>query len=129
MTAIQGPTPTGERAVFISEITVLPRGAELSDDDIDWSNLRSFLVHVKWTGPKKDNGYGGYAVKTDGVLFLSRAGKWAVRPDRFRTRQYRFDTLNEALAAAERAVDGVTVNGRTWAQWQQLFAERANSQQ
>ena len=128
MTGVDAPIPTGERVVFISEMSVLPTGAVLDDDDsgVYWDNLRSFILRVQWAGIRQANGYGGYRVTTDGgSRVLSRAGKWAWRPERFRTRQYRFDTLEAAVAAAEGAVDEVKVNGRTWAQWQELFERDA----
>ena len=44
--------------------------------------------------------------------------------ERFRRWQYRFATFEGALAVARAVVDRVKVNGRTWAQWRQIEAER-----
>lgn len=104
--------------VITTETMVLPAGCDpATDPNRDWD---AFAVYVRWQGPPQANGSGGWAV-TGRVCEkqLSRAGNWAWGIRAFQRRQYRFATFDEALAMAHAHVDQVTVNGRTWAQWQQ----------
>lgn len=103
----------------ITEVMVLP--CELSPDNEDWTNLQMFAVFVKWKGEYRGRSGGGYSVEGLGSS-LSRSGEWSrFPPQKFRRWQYRFETLGEAMAAAKSHVDEVVVNGRTYAQWQELF--------
>lgn len=99
-----------EHVEIIKEIMVLPTGM-----DIDDVNARHFAVIVQWRGNKTSDGAGGYAVNHISES-LSRAGKWNW-PERFQYRQYRWDTLEEALEAARAAVNDVKLHGLTFAQW------------
>lgn len=101
---------------YISEVTVLPEGMEQSDDE-----MRHFAVKAVWRGARQENGSGGFGV-TDGFRWLSRAGNWG-HPERFQYRQYRWETIEEALVAARAVVDHVRVNGKTWAEWKQSSSE------
>lgn len=103
---------------IVTKYTVLPTGMEL--DDVE---LHNFALSVEWKGPRTDTGRGGYAV-TDRFEQLSRAGNWG-RPQPFQQHQYRWDTLEEALAAARAQVDSVSVNGRTWAEWKAFFQQKS----
>lgn len=101
-----------EHARQVQEIYVLPAGAVVDDA---WDRITCyFSLTVQWRGPRGETGRGGYAVKHFSKE-LSRAGKWGY-PQKFQQRQYRWETQEEAIAAAEKAVDAVTVNGRTYAQ-------------
>jgi len=100
---------------LVTEVMVLPEGMELDNDE-----LHHFALRVEWRGVRGENGSGGYRV-SDGFGDLSRAGKWG-HPQRFQQHQYRWDTLEEALEMARKHVEGLKVNGRTWAEWQLLFA-------
>lgn len=103
---------------------VFPTGSRpYTDDDGD---LRHFALDVCWRGPVQENGQGGWAVTHGGLdKQLSRAGKWAW-PQRFQQHQYRWATRDEALAMARAHVDTVTVNRRTWQEWQDYFAAKAD---
>lgn len=100
---------------YVSEITLLPDGMEVGDDE-----QHAFAVKVVWRGARAENGSGGYGVSNGPSKWLSRAGKWGW-PERFQYRQYRWETLEEALAMARTVVNDVTVNRFTWAQWQEKF--------
>lgn len=103
----------------VTEVMVLP--CELSPDNEDWTNLKLFAVFVRWKGEYRGKSGGGYSVEGLGS-FLSRSGEWSrFPPQEFRRWQYRFETLGEAMAAAKSHVDEVVANGRTYAQWQELF--------
>ena len=98
-----------------TEVMVLPEGMELNNDEI-----RRFALRVEWRGVRGETGRGGYRV-TDGFDELSRAGKWG-SPERYQQHQYRWATLEEALEMARKHVEEVKVNGKTWTEWQQVFA-------
>ena len=107
-----------EAQVFVTEVRIVPAGAELGDrDDAD------FGLKVSWRGQFAGRSGGGWSVDHRGYS-LSRAGNWAW-PSRFQRWQYRWETREEAVAAALAAVDGVQVNGRTRAEWAAHWASRA----
>ncbi|MGW8431644.1 hypothetical protein ACWGJ9_11175 [Curtobacterium citreum] len=109
---------------ILSGTKVFPSGADPFADEDAYHDLRHFTVDVTFRGPRQENGQGGWAVMNGGESHqLSRAGNWAW-PERFQQHQYRWDTREEALDMARRHVDAITVNGRTWAQWQTYFAEQ-----
>ncbi len=99
---------------IVKQLLVLPVG--LSPEA---SEVRHFAVTVEWRGRRTEDGAGGYAVEHLGES-LSRAGKWAM-PQRYQYRQYRWETLEEAVEAARAVVDSVTVSGMTYAQWAEKF--------
>jgi hypothetical protein len=103
---------------IVLQTMVLPTGATVDDEE-----MRYFGVTVEWRGVRTETGRGGYGV-SHFSKWLSRAGNWG-HPDKFQQRQYRWETLEEALAMAHAHVDAVTVNGRTFAQYQQFEAEAA----
>jgi hypothetical protein len=103
-----------ERAEIIKQYMVLPTGMP-----IDHHEAHAFALIVEWRGNKTEDGAGGYAVK-HGSQWLSRAGNWAW-PERYQFRQYRWNTFEEALEKAREAVDKVTVNRYTFAQWEERF--------
>ncbi len=103
---------------------VFPTGADPYADEGAYRDLHHFTVDVTFRGPRQENGQGGWAVMNGGESKqLSRAGKWSW-PQRFQQHQYRWDTREEALDMARRHVDTITVNGRTWADWEAYFAEQ-----
>lgn len=114
---ILGHLPATE---FVTEVIVMPAGKTMADWDGD--EVSDFAIKVQWRGPRAENGRGGYAVTHRGFRHLSRAGEWAIEPAPFRQHQYRWATLDEALAAARDAVDQVTINGMTYAQWAEHWA-------
>ena len=110
MSVAQAVADAAEAQVFVTEVRIVPAGAELGDrDDAD------FGLKVSWRGQFAGRSGGGWSVDHRGVS-LSRAGNWAW-PSRFQRWQYRWETREEAVAAALAAVDGVQVNGRTRAEW------------
>jgi len=112
---------------ILSETLVFPTGADPYSDEDTYRDLRKFTAEVTFRGPRRENGQGGWAVMNLGDNHqLSRAGKWAW-PERFQQHQYRWDTRDEALVMARRHVGDLTVNGRTWDEWQTYFAERADA--
>lgn len=114
-----------DRVEILSETKVFPLGADPLNGDDSYRDLRHFTVEVTFRGPRRENGQGGWAVMNGGESNqLSRAGNWGW-PERFQQHQYRWDTREEALEMARRHVDAITVRGRTWAEWQTYFAERA----
>lgn len=96
---------------IVLQTMVLPTGATVGDEE-----MRHFGLIVEWRGVRTETGRGGYGV-THFSRWLSRAGNWG-HPDKFQQRQYRWETLEEALAMAHAHVDAVTVMGRTFAQHQ-----------
>lgn len=108
-----------ERIEIVTEVTILPTGMEL--DDIE---MHHFAVKVVWRGPRTETGSGGYAVIKDGERHMSKQGKWRWNPEPFIRRHYRWEHLEEALAAAREVVDTLTVTGRTFEQWLELRAAR-----
>lgn len=97
---------------LVKEVMLLPDGMEL--DDI---NAHSFAVIVQWRGVRTDTGRGGYAV-THAGRHLSHKGKWRWSPEPFVQRHFRWAELESALVTARAVVNGITVNGMTWAEWQ-----------
>jgi len=104
--------------VHITELIVLPDGVELGDDH----ESMEFGLRVAWRGQFRGRSGGGWSVEHLGNN-LSRAGNWGY-PSRFQRWQYRWETREEAVAAAVRAVETVTVGGRTRAQWTEYRAEQ-----
>lgn len=102
----------------VTEILLVPEGRDADDDE----DLRYFSLTVRWRGPRTETGRGGYAVQ-HGNRHLSTAGNWRYEPEPRLQRHYRWDTLEEALAAAREALPTVTFNGRTWAEWRALRQE------
>lgn len=98
----------------VTKIMVVPDGMSLDDPDVT-----TFAVYVEWRGPRSENGSGGYAVTMGGFRQLSRAGNWG-SPQPFQYRQYRWETVEEALEWARKVVNDRKVNGRTFAEWQEL---------
>lgn len=96
----------------ITEVTLIPDGMEWSD-----YNLPTFSTKVVYRGTKED-GIDLYAVMHIGSE-LSRAGNWAFHVPKFKRKQYRWETFDEALQWAVKVANDVKVNGRTWAEWQQ----------
>jgi hypothetical protein len=103
---------------LVTEIMILPDGMELDDPDV-----HSFALKVRWRGVRGETGRGGYAVQR-GESHLSHMGKWRYAPEPFVQRHFRWADIESALASARAEVNHVTVNGRTWAEWQQHFQER-----
>jgi hypothetical protein len=110
--ADKGEQPTYEQVTAYT-ITVAPPH---SRDSYHW------MIEVTWRGDEQ------WAVVWMGST-LSRDGTWDWEPSPSnREDDYlercRFD-LDTALALARRAAPGLTVNGRTYAEWQKQFeAER-----
>lgn len=98
---------------FVSEITILPDGMEIGDDE-----QHVFAIKVVWRGARASNGSGGYGVSNGPSKWLSRRGKWGW-PERFQYKQYRWETIEEALAMARAAVNDIRVNRLTFAQWEE----------
>lgn len=123
--ASPAPLPAAAELV-IMDVAVLPTGATLDD----WEDVSSWALHVRWRGPRTESGRGGWAVTSLFVEHqLSRAGKWSRHVQPFQQRLYRWETFEEALAAARAAVDSYVTGGHTWAQFltwrreQQLAAQ------
>lgn len=103
----------------VTEWQVLPTGLDPNSD-----NASSFAVVVKWRGVFNGKSGGGWSIAHCGSE-LSRGGDWTFHVPRFRRWQHRWETLEEAQQVARDVVDAVTVNGRTWAEWQVFHARRA----
>ena len=107
--------------VHLRKVVVLPSGVEPGDMDAE-----DFGVTVEWAGPFQGRSGGGWAVRCrHGSSDLSRSGSWTFLVPRFRRWQHRWEHYEDALAAAVAAVDTVTINGRTraeWAEWHARFA-------
>lgn len=105
-----------DRIEHISGYTIYPHGLT----DLDDVNAPSFAVEIVWRGEYQGRSGGGWAVTRGRAQLLTSSvatgQKWDY-PERFRRWQYRFATFEEALAAARSVVDGVKINGRTWAEW------------
>jgi hypothetical protein len=92
----------------ITQISFWPEGCDPDGfDGIDW------MIVVEWRGQDK------YAILQRGSrdIQLSRAGNWKICPLPMQRRQYRF-TYAEAVAAAEKAVEGPLVHGMNWKEFQ-----------
>lgn len=104
---VTGPT------VHIRSVAVLPAGVEPGDLD-----AADFGITVDWMGPFEGKSGGGWAVRCrHGASELSRTGLWTFCVPRFRRWQHRWEHYDDALAAAVAAIDTVTINGGTRAQW------------
>lgn len=103
------------RVEIVSEYLVLPTGMTFDNDESS-----SFALRVQYRGEYAGKQGGGYRVSRGGSKELSRNGKWGF-PEHFQRWQYRWETLDEAIAMAREAVDDVIVNGKTYAQWQEYF--------
>jgi len=102
----------------ITEWTVLPTGME--DGDV---NSLSFAVSVRWRGTYEGKKGGGWSISRAGSE-LSRSRQWSHYVPRFRRWQHRWATFEEAQAIAREVVDGVVMNGRTYAEWEAFHAAR-----
>lgn len=96
---------------IIAQTIILPTGMKQDDPD-----LHSFSLSVEWRGVTSKHPDGAWRV-TGRSRELSRAGNWG-HPQAFQRHQYRWASREEALAMARRHVDLLTINGRTWAEWQ-----------
>lgn len=118
------PEDVEGRIEHLAAYSIYPQGlTDLSD-----INAPSFEVQVKWRGEHQGRSGGGWSVSRGPFDLLASSAtseepRWDV-PERFRRWQYRFATFEDALAAARAVVDLVKVNGRTWAQWREIEAER-----
>lgn len=110
-----------EHTELVTQTLVLPTGMPINDEE-----MRHFALTIEWRGTRTETGRGGYGISLRGS-WLSRAGNWGY-PDKFQQRQYRWETLEEALAMAHVHVDTATLNGRTYAQYQQLAAQAASTE-
>jgi hypothetical protein len=109
----------------ITEIMLLPDGLDENVEDI-YDDARHFAVFVRWAGRRQGNAGGFMVTQSFRDCQLSRAGNWAYCVPKFKRHQYRWETLDEALAMARAAVNGVVVNGRTYSQWQAFRAAATN---
>ena len=109
---------------IVTRVSYWPEGCDPSDD-----NGSAFRVDVEWMGARREGprAVGGYRVTQRGFMELSRGGKWTFYVPRFRRWQHRWATLEEAQEWAERVVDDVTINGRTWAEWTAYHLAKAAS--
>lgn len=106
---------SASRVEYVESYIVLPTGLPIDRDD-----AHSFALTVAYRGEFAGKSGGGWAV-TQGALQLSRTLKWDF-PQPFQRWQFRFETFDKALEAARSVVDLRKVNGRTWAQWSEFFA-------
>ena len=103
---------------FYEERIYLPDGASRDDDE-----ARSFQVGVYYRGE-------GLYLVTNGAsaqnpyVQLSRSGKWLYHPSKMNQMQWCRFEFEEAYERAAAAVNGVKVNGLTWAQWRARHVER-----
>lgn len=95
-----------------SEFTFLPAGAQADDDDVS-----RFAVKVSWRGHDR------WAVTRFGDCWGPEGWEHEASPSN-RTPEFlavhRYG-LEDAIALARQLVDGVVVNGRSWARWQERF--------
>ena len=101
---------------IIAQTMILPVGMEIGNTE-----THHFVLRVEWRGVSEKHPLGTWRV-SDGHRELSRAGNWGL-PQPFQRHQYRWATRDEALEVARRQVDLVTVNGRTWVEWQTHFKD------
>lgn len=117
------PQEMAGRVEHVGRYVLYPQGVALSEDEAS-----AFRVEVVWRGEWAGRSGGGWSVSRGSRDLLCSSVEsvptWET-PERFRRWQFRFPSFDAALAAARVVVDGVRVNGRTWAQWQ----ERAVSEQ
>lgn len=105
---------------------VLPTGYAASE----LVDKNAFEVAVEWRGQDPRTGLDRWAVTHMGRC-LSAEGTWEHEPlpssrDEGFLRRFRF-SLREALRLATTAVDGVRINGRTLAQWDERVASSSGS--
>lgn len=93
-------------------LTIYPVGANPDDDP--HGNTHGFAVQIIWRGKGK------WSVENGGSS-LSHTGRWLYMPMKMHRQHVRHD-YETAVRLARGAVDDVTVNGRTWKQWQEHFA-------
>jgi hypothetical protein len=98
---------------MITQIRILPDGADPDD-----TKTGVFAVTVNYRGTYQGRSGGGYSVEHCGAE-LSRRLTWGW-PQRFQRWQYRWSTLDEALAVARNVVNTIKADGRTWAEWQEI---------
>lgn len=109
-------------AEIITEVMLLPDGMEA-----DHINATTFAVFVRWRGAPTPTGRGGYAIMS-GSQHLSHGGKWRFSPQPFVQRHFRWRDLDSALVVARSFANSIKVNGRTWAEWQELRLTRGEEQ-
>lgn len=101
-----------ELLAHASEFTFLPAGAHPDDTDA----IR-FSVKVVWRGDDR------WAVTRSGDCWGPDG--WVLESSPYnRTRKFLAAhqyPLEEAVALARQLVDGVSINGRSWAQWQEHY--------
>ena len=102
-----------ELLAHATEFTFLPAGASTGDRDVS-----RFAIRVAYRAD------GLWAVTRDGEFWGPDGWAYEMSPSS-RTpdfiARHRFP-LEQAVAIAANLVDGLTINGRTWAQWQDKFA-------
>lgn len=104
-------------AVTVTETMVTPTGMDPVEDQ---SNAHIFGVFVRWQGE-----LGWIVTRNFKDERLSVKGrKWSGWVEKRNRRFYYFPDYDTALQAAIDAVDDVTVNGGTWAQWQKHLKEK-----
>lgn len=96
-------------ANFYESRTYLPSG--MSPGDI---NASAWRIEVRWMRPGEPN---AWSVLARGLreCRLSRTGKWLWYPARMNLRWTYFD-FETACALAEKHIETLVVNGRTWAE-------------
>lgn len=91
---------------------VLPTGMNINDPN-DAYEAPTFGVSVAWKAPER------YSVERfGGGKQANRQGEWRDRPEWKDREDFRF-TYEEALEMARSLVNGIVINGHTWAQWKQ----------
>lgn len=107
--------------VTATDYLVLPDGCEPDDSD-----ALTFGLVVHYCGTFRGRRGGGWGIfrGSPGGYSLSRAGRTWEYPPRFRRWQFRWESLEEALAVAQEHADTGTVHGRTYAQWAQQRTPR-----
>lgn len=108
---------------LITEVTLIPDGMEWTD-----INCRAFSIRIVYRGHyvkrgAEDQGEMAWYAVEHGPSSLSRAGNWYFVIQNFQRWQYRFE-LSEAIEWAQREVNGIRVNGWTWAEWQEINKEK-----
>lgn len=101
---------------YIEERTYYPQGCDPDD-----MNAHGFGVTVAYRGNGK------WAVTRGGrnaYEQLSSAGNWLWMPLKMTQMRHCRFSFEEACRLAEEHVNDVTVNGRTWDQWQAFFAAK-----
>lgn len=97
----------GRVSNYIEERTYLPEGMDRDD-----SNRHHFQAIVQYRG----NGKWAVVGQREAHEQFSKSGKWLWSPAKMNQMRWcRFDTFEEACAAAEKAAGLRTVMGRRWA--------------